>query len=102
VPSEWIQRGEPRPAWWDDQKHGAWTYRDIPGFCMSVSIAGIGKHGFVLAPGRYVGAEEQEQDSEPFTEKYQRLLAELETELAAGERLTAVVREQLGRVKHGG
>jgi type I restriction-modification system DNA methylase subunit len=95
-------RGEPTPAWWDSQKHGAWTYRDIPGFCMSVNSAGIGKHGFVLTPGRYVGAEEQEQDAEPFTEKYPRLLAELETELAAGERLTAVVREQLGRVKHGG
>ena len=47
------------------------------------------KHGFVLTPGRYVGAEEQEDDGEPFAEKYPRLLAELEECFGEGERLTA-------------
>jgi type I restriction enzyme M protein len=58
--------------------------------------------GFVLTPGRYVGAEEQEEDSEPFGEKSPRLLAELEPHFSEGERLTAVMRERLGKVKHGG
>jgi len=92
-------RGESKPAWWNEAEHGAWVYRDIPGFCKSETIAGISKHGFVLTPGRYVGAEEQEDDGEPFAEKYPRLLAELEECFGDGERLMAVVREQLLRVE---
>jgi type I restriction enzyme M protein len=52
-------------------------------------------------PGRYVGAEEQEADGEPFTEKYPRLLAELEEHFAESERLTQVIRENLRRVGNG-
>ena len=59
----------------------------------------IAKHGYVLSPGRYVGAEEQEDDGEPFAEKYPRLVAELEEQLAEGERLAAVVRERLASVE---
>ena len=88
-------RGEPAPNCWDEAEHTAWTYRDIPGFCKSETIERIGKHGFVLTPGRYVGAERVEDDGEPFTEKYPRLLAELEHCFAAGERLTAAVRNRL-------
>jgi type I restriction enzyme M protein len=88
-------RGEPAPVWWKEAQHGAWVYRDIPGFCKAETIAGIGKHGFVLTPGRYVGAEEQVDDGEPFAEKYPRLLAELEACFGEGERLMAVVRERL-------
>ena len=50
-------RGEPAPAWWEKAEHGEWVYRDIPGFCKAETIEGIKKHGFVLTPGRYVGAE---------------------------------------------
>ena len=77
-------RGEPAPDWWDEAQHGAWAYRDIPGFCKAATIEEIAKHGFVLTPGRYVGAEEQEDDAEPFAEKYPRLLAELEEQLGGG------------------
>ncbi|QVL48020.1 MAG: N-6 DNA methylase [Thiocapsa sp.] len=94
-------RGEPAPAWWDAVEHGDWTYRDIPGFCKAETIDGIRKHGFVLTPGRYVGAEEQEEDSEPFEEKYPRLLAELEACFVEGERLMGVVRERLKGVGNG-
>jgi type I restriction enzyme M protein len=88
-------RGEPAPAWWNEAQHGAWGHRDIPGFCKAETIAGIAKHGFVLTPGRYVGAEEQEDDGEPFAQKYPRLLAELEQCFGEAERLMAVVRERL-------
>ena len=88
-------RGEPAPAWWDEAQHGAWVFRDVPGFCKAETIEGIGKHGFVLTPGRYVGAEVQMEDAEPFTEKYPRLFAELETCFGEGARLMAVVRERL-------
>jgi len=91
-------RGEPAPAWWDEAQHGGWYYEDIAGFCKAETIAGIGKHGFVLNPGRYVGAEAQVDDGEPFVQKYPRLLAELEACFGEGERLMAVVRAQLKRV----
>jgi type I restriction enzyme M protein len=94
-------RGEPAPAWWSEAEHGAWAYRDIPGFCRSETLDGIGKNGFVLTPGRYVGAKEQEDDGEPFAEKYPRLLAELEECFTKGERLAGVVRDQLAKVNSG-
>ena len=92
-------RGEPAPTWWDETTHGDWGYRDVPGFYKAETIEGIKKHGFVLTPGRYVGAEEPEDDGEPFTEKYPRLLAEVEECFAEGERLMTSVREQLLRVE---
>ena len=91
-------RGEPAPKWWDEAEHGEWAYRDIPGFCKAETIQGIDRHGFVLTPGRYVGVAELEDDAEPFAEKYPRLLTELEECFAEGDRLTAEVRTQLGRV----
>ena len=92
-------RGEPSPQWWDEAEHGEWAYRDIPGFCKSESIEGIERQGFVLTPGRFVGVEEQEDDGEPFTEKYPRLLAELEESFSEGERLAEVIRERLAWVQ---
>ena len=71
-----------------------------PGFAQSATIEEIAKHGHVLTPGRYVGAEDVEDDAEPFAEKYPRLVAELEECFAEGERLTKVIREQLVRIKH--
>jgi len=95
-------RGEPALDWWNEAEHGVWAYRDIPGFCKSETIAGIGKHGFVLTPGRYVGAEKQEDDAEPFADKYPRLLTELEECFIEGERLMEIVRERLGEVTPNG
>jgi type I restriction enzyme M protein len=94
-------RGEPAPDWWDGTQPGAWAYRDIPGFCKGETIDGIAKHGFVLTPGRYVGAEEQEDDGEPFVEKYPRLLAELEECFGEGVRLADVVRSALQGIESG-
>lgn len=44
----------------------AGEYADIAGFCKSATLEEVRKHGHVLMPGRYVGAEVQEDDSEPF------------------------------------
>ena len=91
-------RGDPAPDWWDEKQHTEWAYRDIPAFCKTETIARIGKNGFVLAPGRYVGAERLEENGEPFVEKYPRLLGELEECFAEGERLMAAVRDRLREV----
>jgi type I restriction enzyme M protein len=88
-------RGEPAPEWWDAKKHGKWAFGAVPGFCKAVTVEEIAKHGFVLTPGRYVGAEEQEEDGEPFAEKYPRLLAELDAHFRESERLEAVIQERL-------
>jgi type I restriction enzyme M protein len=56
--------------WRGDSKTG--EYEDIAGFCFSAKLADIEKHGFVLTPGRYVGAEEEEADDEPFADKMNR------------------------------
>ena len=92
-------RGEPAPLWWDETDHGEWVYRDIPGFCKAETVEAIKKHGFVLTPGRYVGAEARGDDGEPFTEKYPRLLAELEQSLVEGDRLAAEVRKRLSGLR---
>ena len=41
---------------------GVAVYRDMPGFCKAAKLEEIRKHGYVLTPGRYVGAEAAEQD----------------------------------------
>ena len=46
-------------------------------FCKSAELDAIMGHGHVLTPGRYVGAEKQEDDSEPFEDKMKQLVAQL-------------------------
>jgi type I restriction enzyme M protein len=71
------------------------TYADIPGFCKSATTAEIAAHGHVLTPGRYVGAEEVEDDGEPFEEKMPRLLAELNAQFAESAKLETQIRANL-------
>jgi len=71
-------------------------YADVPGFCMSAKIADIEKHGFVLTPGRFVGAEEVEADGEEFLDKMQRLGADLAAQFAESDRLQARIKGNLG------
>lgn len=91
-------RGEPAPDWWEIEDHGDWIYRDSPGFCKAETIGEIVKNGFVLSPGRYVGAEELEDDGEPFAQKYPRLIAELEQQFIESDKLSIVVRRSLERL----
>jgi type I restriction enzyme M protein len=70
-------------------------YSDIPGFCKSATTAEIAAHGHVLTPGRYVGAEEVEDDGDPFEEKMPRLVAELNAQFAESAKLEAAIRKNL-------
>ena len=72
------------------------AYEDIPGFCRSVTLAEIAEHGHVLTPGRYVGAEEVEDDDEAFTEKMQRLTKQLGEQMKKGSELDLMIRQKLG------
>ena len=71
------------------------NYSDVAGFCMSATTAEISAHGHVLTPGRYVGAEEIEDDGDPFEEKMPRLVAELESQFAESAKLEAAIRANL-------
>ena len=70
-------------------------YQDIPGFCKSTTTAEITAHGHVLTPGRYVGAEEVEDDGDPFEEKMPRLIAELHAQFAESAKLEEAIRANL-------
>jgi len=65
------------------------------GVCASVSIDEIAKQEYILTSGRYVGIEEQEDDSEPFNEKNgavdRRNLRAAETLTQIRERNTAEI-----------
>ena len=54
-------------------------YEDVAGFCKSASLEEIEKNGFVLTPGRYVGAIDVEDDGVAFEEKLSSLAVEIKT-----------------------
>jgi len=87
-------------AWRGDQ--GAAEYADLPGFCMAVKLEGVRKHGHVLTPGRYVGAEAAEEDDEAFDEKMTRLAATLRQQQREAAKLNAVIDGNLTELGYGG
>jgi type I restriction enzyme M protein len=80
-------------AWRGEKDAG--EYADVPGFCKSATIADIEKHGFVLTPGRYVGAADIEDDGELFDEKVQRLTNSLAQQFAESAKLNKRIAKNL-------
>ena len=74
----------------------AQPYADIAGYCRSVPLAEIAQHGYVLTPGRYVGAEAVEDDDEAFADKMASLTKTLGEQMSQGAALDQVIREKLG------
>tara|TARA_R110001583_G_scaffold194795_2_gene367023 strand:+ start:64 stop:1740 length:1677 start_codon:yes stop_codon:yes gene_type:complete len=70
-------------------------YEDVAGFVKSVELEEIRKHEHVLTPGRYVGAADAEEDSEPFAEKMARLTAQLKGQFEESDRLEAEIKHNL-------
>jgi type I restriction enzyme M protein len=85
---------------WRGEK-GAGKYLDVPGFCRSASTGEIGSHGYALTPGRYVGAEEQEDDGEPFGQRMTQLVAKLEEQFAESAKLEKAIRTNLKELYYG-
>jgi type I restriction enzyme M protein len=77
-------------------------YADIPGFCKSATTEEIAAHGHILTPGRYVGAEEVEDDGDPFEEKMPRLVAELHAQFAESAKLEQAIKANLKGLGYGG
>ncbi len=77
-------------------------YADIAGFCKSAPLEEVRKHGHVLTPGRYVGAEAVEDDGEPFEEKMKRLTATLCQQQAEAAKLDVAIAANLKELGYGG
>ena len=81
---------------------GARAYTDVPGFCKSATLDEIREHGFVLTPGRYVGAEAPPDDGEPFDQKMKRLTATLRKQRKEAAKLDTAIARNLKRLGYGG
>ena len=76
-----VWRGQPEAI----KRHG--DYKDISGFCYSSNLDDIKTHGYVLTPGRFVGAENELDDSIPFVERFETLKNKLKQQLKASSLL---------------
>ncbi len=76
-------------------------YADVPGFCRSASLDELRKHGHVLTPGRYVGAEAQVVEEEPFKDKMSLLAATLRGQQVEAARLDAAIAASLEELGNG-
>ena len=74
-------------------------YEDVAGFCKSSTLKEMQDQGYVLTPGRYVGAAELEEDDEPFEQKMARLTRELEAQFVEGRVLENKIRTSLAKIQ---
>jgi len=82
---------------WRGEK-GAGAYADVAGFCRSVALGAVERHGFVLTPGRYVGAEDQEEDEVPFVERFSSLERSLQAQFQVGEMFSRKIQKVLSDI----
>ncbi|ELB7595898.1 type I restriction-modification system subunit M [Vibrio parahaemolyticus] len=82
-------------AWKTGAEVNGIAYEDQAGFCKSATLEEIKKHDFVLTPGRYVGAAEEEDDGVPFGEKMATLTSKLSEQFAESEMLEAEIKKNL-------
>lgn len=87
---------------WRGDKDCKKEYEDVPGFCKAATIEDIRKHGYILTPGRYVGAPPTEDDGEPFEDKMKRLTAELREQREKAAKLDVVIWANLKELGYGG
>ena len=77
------------------------SYEDVAGFCYSAKLEEIEKNGFVLTPGRYVGAADVEEDGEVFEDKMKRLTTLLKQQQEQGAKLDAAIARNLALLGFG-
>ena len=87
-------------AWRGESDAGA--YADEPGFCKAATLEEVRAQGYVLTPGRYVGAAELEADEAPFVERFSSLQAKLEKHFNEATDLSEKLRTAfVGMKSHG-
>ncbi len=73
-------------------------YEDVAGFCASTAVERVAELDYVLTPGRYVGLPDEEEDFN-FEERFTALRAQLDEQLSEEVRLSALIRENLAKIK---
>lgn len=86
-------------AWRGEKEAG--KYENVLGYCNSASIEEIAAHGHILTPGRYVGAEEVEDEDEPFEQRLKGLSERLAVQFAQSSQLQTAIQQNLKRLGHG-
>lgn len=86
-------------AWRGEKDAG--EYVDVAGFCKSTSLDEVRKHSHVLTPGRYVGAEAQADDGEPFEVKMRQITATLRAQRAEAAKLDTAIAANLEELGYG-
>ncbi len=86
-------------AWRGEKNAG--EYQDISGFCKSVTTEEVAIHSYILTPGRFVGAEEVEDDDEQYQEKMSRLVVRLEDQFRNSVLLEEDIKKSLSRLGYG-
>lgn len=88
---ERVKRGDSKLAQYEDQA----------GFCKVASIKEIKANDYVLTPGRYVGAAEQEDDGVAFETKMRELSKTLFEQMKQAEELDNAIRQNLEGLGYG-
>ena len=65
------------------------------GFSFSADLTAIKKHDFILTPGRYVGAEVEEDDGILFADKMTVLTSQLKTQFEESDKLQDQIKKNL-------
>jgi type I restriction enzyme M protein len=86
-------------AWRGEKDAG--KYEDVAGFSKSATTEEIAAHGYVLTPGRYVGAEEIQDGDEPFEEKMKRLTATIRKQQHEAASLDCAITASLKELGYG-
>ena len=71
------------------------SLEEVKGFCSVATLEEIAAQDYILTPGRYVGIEEKEEDSETFEDKMKRLSTELGTLFGESHKLEDEIRRKL-------
>jgi type I restriction enzyme M protein len=93
----------------DDIEVIARTYRqfrhsgppdDIRGFCTVAKLSDIHRHDYSLAPGRYVGTVNADDDSAPLEDRIAHLSSKLADQFARGSSLASQIETKLRTLVH--
>jgi type I restriction enzyme M protein len=69
-----------------------------PGFAAVAPIDQVREYNYALSPGRYVGSEEPDEESEPFEELFPELTARLKEQMAEARRLQDAIERNLDAI----